>query len=143
MKNRWINFFIQDRSLQLGIVALLALVFLSSWLYKDLGARQVRLAKLKQELAKANQTLKEIPQLEERLKALQEKAVIAEARPKEINFALRGVFIQENAPVALIGEDMYRENDSIDKFIITKITPNYVVLEDKTTQQQSILRIPE
>ncbi|MCX5703918.1 MAG: hypothetical protein NT066_05460 [Candidatus Omnitrophica bacterium] len=143
MRNRAINLFIQDHPFQVKLITILVIAFLQFLLLKEIQVQGFKLLKLRQELSQAKEALQEVPRLEEKVRILEEKAVILQSQPKEISFALKGIFIQDNTPIALIGEDMYRENDSINGFVIAEITPNYVVLEDKATQLQSILRIPE
>ena len=144
MNNKLLNLFIQDRKFQLKAAAILVIAIALIFLFKQAQAQERKAAKLRQEVAQANQLLQDKPILEARLKALHNAKSRDLAQPKpgsEPNF--KGVFIQDNGPVALIGDQLYKENDSVGRFTIKKITPEYIIVEDNDTLQQATLSLPE
>ena len=143
MINKVFILFIQDLTFQLKVITILVIVFIQFLLWGKIQRQGIKLVKLRQELNQAKEALQEVPRLEEKARILEEEAVISQSQPKEINLALKGIFIQDNTSVALIGEDMYRENDLIGGFVILKITPNQLILQDINTQQQTTLSLPE
>ena len=144
MNNKLINLLIQDRKFQLKAATILIIAFTLFTLLKLVQAQALRTEKLRQELSQANQLLQDMPILEARLKALHEAKSLEARQPKAGNEpAFKGIFIQDNAPVALIGEELYKENDSVGRFTIIKITPQYIIVEDNDTLQQATLSLPE
>lgn len=143
MKNRFINLFILDSGFRLRLAAVLVVIFIQFLLWGKIQGQGIKLVKLRRQIAQANGLMEEIPQLEERLKNLRQGIETLHSQGQPVNFVLGGIFIQNNVPVALIGEDMYRENDLIGGFVILKITPNQIILQDINTQQQTALSLPE
>lgn len=139
MRNRFINLFIRESGFRLKIVIILIIVFILFWLGQKIQLKVNELVGLRREKARIEKLIAQVPQLEEKLKGLRSQP----PEPQKINFVLSGIFIQNNIPVALIGENFYHRNDSLDGFIITKITSNSIILKDKSTGQAITLYLPE
>jgi type II secretory pathway component PulC len=141
MRNRVINLFTQDTSFRLRAIIILVIIVIVFLLWKTTQRQEIELVKLHQRLKQAKEMFAQIPMLEEKFKTLQEEVVILQSKPTKINFVLNGIFIKNNIHVALIGEKIYRENDSIGGFTISKITPKSVILKNKRTQGERIIYI--
>ena len=145
MRNKFINLLFQDLSLSLKIIVVALLVALYLFLQKGIFLRESEAARWRQDNALAQQLARQIPGLEKKIEALSallEKGKIIDNIPPKINLVLSGIFIKDGKPVALIGENIYQKNDTVEGFTISDITFGAVILEDHATKEQRELRIP-
>jgi len=143
MRNRVINLFVQGVSFRLRTVIILIILYLVFLSWEAIQSQDIEMVNLNQKLMQAKATVAQIPQMENQLKALQEHVGSLQSKSQKVDFTLNGILIKDNVPVALIGEDMYSENDSIDEFIVKKINSDSVILVNKRTLAEKIIRLPE
>jgi hypothetical protein len=140
MRNKFINLFFQDLYLSLKIVAIVFLATFYFFLQKGAILKKLEAARLRQDKVSAQELARQIPGLEKKLDVLREKGIV---RSRKTNFILSGIFIKDDKPVALIGENIYQKNDTIDSFMILEITLNGIVLEDQSTKEKREVRLPK
>lgn len=146
MRNKFINLLVQDLSLSLKIIAVALLAPLYLFLQKGVFLRELEAARWRQDKALAEQLARQIPGLQKKIEALSallEKGKIIENLPLKINLVLSGIFIKDNKPVVLIGENIYQKNDTVEGFTISDITSTAVILEDQATKEERELRLPK
>lgn len=120
-------------------------VFTTLYLFLQRGAflKQREADTLQQDKTLAQELARQIPELEKKLGAFQERGKIVTSLPLKINLVLSGIFIKDDKPIVLIGEDIYQKNDTVNGFTILEITPYAIILEDKATKEKSEVRLPE
>jgi hypothetical protein len=143
MKNKFINLLSQEPNFSLKIGAVILLVIFSLFLYKVMGLERAEIAKLCQDKATAQELQKQIPVLEEKIKALEVEKRAAGALKRNVTLVLKGIFTKDGVSTALINNDIYQKNDMISGLMITGITSNTVTLEDPFTSEKSKLQLPE
>lgn len=130
MKNKYVNLLKEEPGFIVTAVIVLLLFAGTKIAWSLQKAKEKDIVKIKQELALVAQ----IPQMEKQLADLQPRP-----QPKK-GLAINGIYIQDNHhPIALIGEQMYEENDTVQGFIIAKITADSVILIDKDTKAEQVI----
>jgi len=144
MKNKFINLFLQEPSLDSKIVVVFFFIILSLTLQKDTRLKDIEVLKLRQDKITAQNLEKQIPALENKLKGLEEtKGKAVSIIKRKIDFVLKGILTKDGKSEAIIGDDIYQENDVISGFIITSITSNTVTIQDPSTGEQGKIQLPE
>jgi hypothetical protein len=132
MQNRYFRLFSQERRFKLALIILLLVIILLFYLWARVRVQLNELSRLKL----AEQRIAEAALDEQRHKKLE-----LESRVQEIGL-LKGIFWQDGIPIALIGEEIYKEGDFLGNYIILKITPNSVILEEQITHRIRELSFP-
>jgi len=143
MRNKFVNLFFQDLTLSLKIIAVAFLVVLCLLLNKATLHKELETARLRRDNALAQELARQIPGLEKKIEILQEKGKIIGILPRKINFVLSGIFIKDGKPIALIGDNIYQKNDTINGFTILDITSQAVIIEEEATKQKREVRLPK
>ncbi len=143
MRNKFINLFLQELSLDLKIGAVLLLIIISLSFQKNARLKGEEVVKLRQDKIKVQNLEKQIPGLEDKLKGLEVRSKAVGMVKSKANFVLKGIFTKDGQSAALIGDDVYQKNDMISGFIITSITSNTVTIGDPATGEQSKIQLPE
>lgn len=112
----------------MAIIVILVLL----WNQYTLRKKEIGPLKEKQKL------VAQIPAMEAKLKSIKEVV-----QPEKFNFVISGIYIQDGVPMVVSGDNFYREGDSVDSYVISKITFNSVVLEEKDTHLKKELVLPE
>lgn len=135
MRNKFINLFLQELNLDLKIGVVLLLIVLSFSFQKNMHLKRQEIVRLREDKITALSLEKQIPALEAKLKTM-------ETQGKAIG-ALKGIFIKDGKPSALINNDIYQKNDIVSGLIITVITSKSVTLENPDSGEQGKLQLPE
>lgn len=143
MRNKFINLFFQDLNLSLKIVIVLLLAALYFFLQWGSPLKRLEADRLRQDRTLAQELARQIPALEKKVAAFRERGKTIGNLSRKINFVLSGIFIKDGNPVALIGENIYQKNDTVDGFTISGITSTAVILEDQATKEKRELRLPQ
>ena len=143
MRNKFVNLFIQELSLDLKIGALLLLVIFSLSFQKNIRLKKQEIVQLRQDKLTAQSLEKQIPELEAKLKALEVERKAVSALKSKANLVLKGIFIKGGASAAIINNEIYQKNDTVSGLLITVITSNTVTFEDPATGEQSKIQLPE
>src|SRR5512135_3766007 len=146
---KFVNLLSKDRSAQRNLVLLLALVCMGILFWHNIKLQQQRMKAVGERAELAAR----VTELDQQLKAREEQArkdeVIATQKnqpaPTSPNYALKGIYIQDNDKYSIINEEVYREGDHIDNLIVMEITSNQVVLQDPATGKKitMILEVEE
>ena len=133
MSNKFVTLFIREAPFRGRLILLLVMIPAAFFISKSVQIKKTELAKAKEE----KQLVMLTPGMEKELKA-QELKRLSSTLPKPTKTAptINGIIIKDNIPSVLSGEDVYQEGDSIGNYLIYKVTPRSVTLEDKTTGQK-------
>jgi hypothetical protein len=143
MKNKFISLLFQEPNFSLKLVVIILLATFSFFLHKGIGLKRAEIAKFRQDKAMVEELSKQIPVLEEKLKALELKVKSIVPLKRNVSLVLKGILTQNGASAALINDDIYQKNDLVGGLIITAITSNAVTLEDPSTSEQTKIQLPE
>ena len=143
MKNKFINLLFQEPNFSLKLSAVILLVIFSLFLHRGMGLKRAEIKKLRQDKVMAQKLKKQIPALEEKLKALEVKGEATVALKRNVNLVLKGIFTKNGESAALINDDIYQKNDIVSGLMITAITSNTVTFQDPLTAEQSKIQLSE
>ena len=143
MKNKFVNLLSQEPNFSLKTGAVILLVIFSLFLYRGMGLKRTEITKLRQDKVMAQELKKQIPALEEKIKAFEVKEVPIVALKRNATLVLKGIFTKDGESAALINNDIYQKNDVVSGLIITAITSNTVTFQDPITAEQSKIQLPE
>jgi hypothetical protein len=143
MKNKFINLLFQEPNFSIKLGAVILLVIFSLFLHRGMGLKRAEIKKLRQDKVMAQKLKKQIPALEEKLKALEAKGEATVALKRNVNLALKGIFTKNDESAALINDDIYQKNDIVSGLMITAITSNTVTFQDPLTAEQSKIQLSE
>lgn len=105
-----------------------------------LGKKQASQSVKLNEIKAKKQLVNKIPEFKKQIIALEGKLKLGET--EKINLVLKGILMGNNVNYAVINDTYYREGDTLGNFKISKISLDYVVIENKDTLQRKILYLP-
>jgi len=129
MLNKFINLFVKETRFGLRMVIIVILAFLSAYSWNKVSLESMELKKTERE----KMLIASITSMEQELKLMESNKMLNKAELSEALPAINGIWVQDNSPVALVGDNFLKEGDSIGQFIISKITEHKVVLTNKLT----------
>lgn len=131
MSNKFFSLFTKEIRFGWRIIVVFMLIFLNVYSWNRITMTSAELKKIGRE----KMFISSISFMEQELNALESRQKLSKPEP-DLSVALpkfSGIWIQDNSPVALVGDDILKEGDSVGQFIISKITENKVILTDKLT----------
>jgi len=142
---KFANFLLKDRRVQRNLLFFIILVAVAGilWQKNKLQNETIR------QLEKKAQLAAKVPELERRLKAQEEEArkdqiIIAQKNQRQTpNYALKGIYIQDNDKYSVINDEVYREGDQLNDCVVAQITPTEVVLQEPVTGRKITLILHE
>ena len=143
MKNKYINLLFQELSFSLKAGAVILLIIFSLFLHKGMGSKRMKIAELRQDKAMAQELERQIPVLEEKLKTLEVKGEASVALKRNVKLVLTGIMTKSGESSALINDEIYQKNDTVNGLVITEITSNTVTLQDPFTAEHTKIQLPE
>ena len=129
MSNKFFNLFVRESSFRsrAAIIFISAFLGIYAWNRADWGS--IELKKLEHE----KMLTLSISAMEQELKDIESRQLSRSSDSSGVLPVINGIWIQDNSPVALAGDNLLKEGDSIGQYIISKITERKVILTDKLT----------
>jgi hypothetical protein len=140
MRNKYLNLIFGDAQFGFRLVAVLSIILGLVILQNRIRSCRKDLVVLLQEKQQVVELSARIPELQTKVRMLQEKVIALEKQPRKITFALKGVVFNKREPAVLINNDFYGEKDVVDGFLIVKINPHSVVFCDVSTDR--VVEVP-
>lgn len=140
MLNKYSSLFAKDAYLRNKAVLML-LVFISILVLLRINKLiQARIEKLKNE----TEIINLIPKMEIEVKYLESQNITTQDVDTKIDkIIVNGVFIKNNVSFALIKGGFFKEGQYVQGYLVTKILPHSVILENLLTKEKVECRISE
>jgi hypothetical protein len=133
MKNKYILLFTRESRFGLKVITFCIMIFAVTLLWKNVKIQAEELQKANEE----KQLVVSMPQMEKEISEFEAKGShlnqVAQAQTTNLLPVINGVWIQDDFSMALSGDNLLKEGDSIGQFTISKITEHKVILTDPLT----------
>ncbi|MBN2119960.1 MAG: hypothetical protein JW734_02750 [Candidatus Omnitrophica bacterium] len=126
MKINFLKYIFIDPAIRFRLIAIIVIIIALFYIHGQSKIQIKNLSRLRNELTEAEKLISRTPEMNKLIEDFM-------MQPKKIKFVLRGVFLSDATPKALIGTQYYEAGDSVNDHIIKKINLNSVILEDKET----------
>src|SRR3989338_4378923 len=129
MSNKFFNLFVRESSFKsrAAIIFISAFLGIYAWNRADRGSIELK------NLEHEKMLTLSISAMEQELKDIESRQLSRSSDSSGVLPVINGIWIQDNSPVALVGDEFLQEGDSVGQFVISKITEHKVILTDKLT----------